>query len=110
MSRTQPALNAEKGNTMTILKTALVALALLTTTVGAQAAEQARPAGGKANMCTVFEVLGNHSGKDVLVCYVGKTQKPVLHAAGTFVVIEIELADGASQELAIWYSAPKAAK
>jgi len=109
MSRTQPALNAEKGNTMTILKTALVALALLTT-VSAQAAEQALPAGGKANMCTVFEVLGNHSGKDVLVCYVGKAQKPVMHAAGTFVVIEIDLADGASQELAIWYSTPKAAK
>ena len=95
---------------MNLIKTALVALALITTTVSAQAAEQARPAGGKANLCTVFEVLANHSGKDVLVCYVGKAQKPVMHAAGTFVVIEIELADGASQEIAIWYSAPKAAK
>jgi len=95
---------------MNLIKTALVALALITTTVSAQAAEQARPAGGKANMCTVFELLLTSSGKDLLICYVGKPQRPVMHAAGTFVVIEIELADGASQELAIWYSAPKAAK
>jgi len=95
---------------MNILKTALVALALITTAIGAQAAEVTRPAGGKAHLCQVFDIAMVGGKVDTLVCYVGKAQKPVLHAAGTFVVVEIDLADGVSQELAIWYSAPKAAK